>query len=106
MRFITGIVLISAAGLMGCGTATVGASRTTSIPKDAPATCSSYCRDMGLSLSAVVVMADNVGCVCAVPGAAGSAAPAAAPVNGSPGAAAGGMAALMLQAQSRKRNDN
>ena len=39
-------------------------SDLTTIPKDTAAVCESVCGGMGLSLGAVVVIADQVGCVC------------------------------------------
>jgi hypothetical protein len=68
--------------------------RNVSLPKDAAGTCASHCHEIGLALSSVVIMADNVGCVC-------SAASQSAPQS-APGAAAGGMAALMMAEQSRR----
>lgn len=65
------------------------------VPFDAPQKCSEYCTKMGLGLGAIVVMANNVGCVCTPNGRAAS-----AEMQG--GAAAGGMAALMLQQQQQQ----
>jgi hypothetical protein len=90
-------ILLVAAGLplAGCA-AQVGAGGMISVPKDAPATCSGYCSDMGLSLAAVVVMASNVGCVCEPRGKAASEEHGAS-------AAAGGMAAIIVQEESRRQ---
>jgi hypothetical protein len=73
--------------------ATVGTGGAIYVPRDAAATCSSHCNDIGLALNSVVIMASNVGCVC-------SAAPAAA------GAAvsAGGMSAVLMAAEQQRRN--
>jgi hypothetical protein len=62
------------------------------VPFDAPQKCSDYCTKMGMGLGAVVVMANNVGCVCTPNGRASS-----AEMQG--GSAAGGMAAILLQQQ-------
>jgi hypothetical protein len=87
-----GIVL---AFIAGC-TAPVGTSGSTTLPKDSAPQCASICRDIGLSLESVVVMANNVGCVCsALPPAQAPAGPPSAHA----GSAAGGMAAIMMQQQ-------
>jgi hypothetical protein len=70
----------------GCA-ATVGTSGAIYVPRDAAATCAAHCHEVGLALSSVVIMANNVGCVCS----------AAATADN--GAAAGGLAALMMQQQ-------
>jgi hypothetical protein len=78
--------------LAGCE-AHVGLSNSlTTLPKDAAATCGSYCGQMGLTLSSVVVMANNVGCVCS---------PKNATVS-TGGAAAGGMAAILIQEEEER----
>ena len=63
--------------------ATVGTNSTTTLPGDSAATCASKCREIGLPLDSVVIMASNVGCVCS------------ATARPSAGAAAGGMAAIL-----------
>lgn len=79
--------------LGGCAArAPVGTNRTIYVPKDAAATCAAHCQGIGLTMTAVVIMADNVGCVCSAAG------PSIA------GATAGGMAALMVQAQQSRAN--
>lgn len=80
--------------LAGCA-AQVGASGMVSVPKDAPATCSGYCSDMGMSLEAVVVMASNVGCVCEPRGKGAS--------EGHGAATAGGMAAIIVQEEQQRQ---
>jgi hypothetical protein len=45
--------------------ATVGADMM-SIPPDSAQRCDGHCRSIGLSLGAVAIMANNVGCVCQV----------------------------------------
>ena len=63
------------------------------VPKDARPTCESHCNEIGLSLNSVVIMANNVGCVCS-------------PAPGAPGAggavSGGGMAALLMEEQQRE----
>jgi hypothetical protein len=77
---------IAIVGATGCvGNATVGVG-VTHVPKDAATTCKAHCNEVGLSLNAVVIMADNVGCVCS-----------AVPEPTASGAAAGGMAAILRQ---------
>lgn len=79
-------------GLLCCGCpATVGTDAAIYVPKDAAATCTSHCNEIGLALNSVVIMANNVGCVCsAAPGGPGGA------VSG------GGMAALLMAQQQRR----
>jgi hypothetical protein len=48
--------------LAGC-VAPVGVSGL-SIPRDAGNVCSQQCRSIGMNLSAVAIMANNIGCVC------------------------------------------
>jgi hypothetical protein len=47
--------------------ATVGVDAR-SIPTDAAQTCARHCQTIGMRLSAVAIMAENVGCVCQPPG--------------------------------------
>jgi len=71
---------IAALALLAAACAARPVSGLTTIPKDTPASCSSICENMGLKLGAVVVIANEVGCVCqksAAEGAAGAAAVAA-----------------------------
>jgi len=64
-----GISWILAVGLLlavlpvtGC-VATVGVANA-SIPSDAAQTCGGHCQSIGMQLSAVAIMAENVGCIC------------------------------------------
>jgi hypothetical protein len=83
-------------GLCGAGcAATVGTTGSVYVPKDAAATCSTHCNEIGLTLNSVVIMADNVGCVCS-----------AAPPPTANGATAGGMAALMMAEEQRRQSSN
>lgn len=89
---LLGVLLLATTG---CA-ATVGSEKT--IPSDSAQTCAGYCRDIGLELDCVVIMASNVGCVC-------RAAPPLVP--GAPGAAAGGtaggaMAAIIAAEQAQQ----
>jgi hypothetical protein len=47
----------------GCNAA-VGVSGGVQVPRDAATTCGNHCASIGLQLSAVAIMANNVGCVC------------------------------------------
>ena len=64
-----------AAAWAGCAARPV--SGMTTIPRDTPASCSSICENLGLKLGAVVVIANEVGCVCQKPAADASAGAAA-----------------------------
>ena len=48
--------------LVGC-TAVVGA-KGVKVPEDSAAQCEQHCESIGMELSAVAIMANNVGCVC------------------------------------------
>jgi hypothetical protein len=74
--------------------ATVGHAGAVSVPKDSSQICASSCTDLGMTLSSVVIMANNVGCVCA-PKATASTDPGAA--------ASAGMATLFLQQQQQQQ---
>ena len=50
--------------LLAAGCAVRPVSTFTTIPKDTPGYCGGVCENMGLKLSAVVVISDQVGCVC------------------------------------------
>jgi hypothetical protein len=52
---------------VGACMATVGVNNV-SIPKDAAKICAGHCRSIGMTLSAVAIMAENVGCVCQASG--------------------------------------
>ena len=93
MRALTRVLGIAFVALLGTSCMTpVGAGPFGHVPLDAPAKCSDYCSQMGLTLGAVVVMAGNVGCVC-TPVHGGSSARDTAP------ATAGGMVAILIQQQ-------
>jgi hypothetical protein len=80
----------------GCAPkADVGVSGRIEVPRDSAGTCTSLCGSIGLTLDSVVVMANNVGCVC-------RAAPAAPPAS-TTSAASGGMAAILIQQQQQQQ---
>lgn len=60
-----------ALGAAAC-VAPVGTSGLLSVPKNAGTTCAEMCSSIGMSLTTVVVMANNVGCACAPPRAVGT----------------------------------
>ena len=78
-----------------CQPAPVGV-RGVDVSSDSTQQCVSLCNQIGLPLDSVVIMANNLGCVCraATPAAAPAQPPAAAPPGAS--ASAGGMAAIMI----------
>lgn len=84
--------LFSALLATGC-TADVGAS-SLSVPKDGATQCANQCAVMGLSLSAVAIMANNVGCVCQVQ--------PAARTQGTNAVAPAGMATILLAEEQRR----
>ena len=53
--------IVFVTSVAGC-TAPVGSSLR--VPSDAAGTCRNLCTGIGLELSAVAIMASNVGCVC------------------------------------------
>ncbi|HEY5949731.1 MAG TPA: hypothetical protein VIV40_29755 [Kofleriaceae bacterium] len=71
-----------------CQPAPVGV-RDVEVPRDATPQCGSLCAGIGLPLDSVVIMANNVGCVCRASAPPATTAPAAS-------ASAGGMAAIMI----------
>jgi hypothetical protein len=77
----------------GCP-ATVGKTGLVALPSDAAQTCAGYCAELGLELSAVAIMASNVGCICQPKNANTS--------ETSSSAVAGGMTTIML-AQERQQ---
>jgi hypothetical protein len=87
-----GFVLV----LGSCQAATVGSD--IKVPPDAADTCETHCRAIGLRLTAVAIMASNVGCVCQQAGEK-SAAPGGE-------ASAAGMATIMLQQQAQRQHEN
>jgi hypothetical protein len=92
-----GLLLAAAAPLASC-MATVGVN-SMSIPRNAAQTCDRHCQTIGMRLSAVAIMAENVGCVCQfVPqpqASAGEAGELATPIAG--------MATIVLQAAAARQ---
>src|SRR5215475_9655646 len=64
---------LAALSLTAC-MAPVGTSGVVSVPPDAAQSCAQHCQTIGMRLTAVAIMANNVGCVCQSPAPAGSAA--------------------------------
>lgn len=59
--FVATATLLMLSFLGGCS-AQVGSSLK--VPPNSKEICTNHCRDIGMSLSAVAIMANNVGCVC------------------------------------------
>jgi len=79
---LLGLVAVSLA-FTACE-ATVGA-KNLSIPRDAAHQCAVHCQSIGLTVTAVAIMAENVGCVCQyIPKAPPAPAPAAPPAVPAP----------------------
>jgi hypothetical protein len=66
--------LVLAALLLTACMAPVGTSGVVSVPPDAAQSCAQHCQSIGMRLTAVAIMANNVGCVCQSPTPPGSAA--------------------------------
>ena len=77
-------LVLAALSLTAC-MAPVGTSGVVSVPPDAAQTCTQHCQAIGMRLTAVAIMASNVGCVCQNPAPAGSA--AASSSRAAPGSA-------------------
>ena len=79
----------------GACTAPVGSNLE--VPSNATSTCETHCRSIGLELSAVAIMANNVGCVCQR---------ARSPQLTSDGgeSVTAGMATIMLQQEEQERS--
>ena len=90
------LALILVLAFTAACTAPVGSAR--SVPPDAAGQCASQCGEVGMALDSVVIMANNVGCVCR--GRSGAPAGAAAPAGASAG---GGMAAIMIAMQQQQQ---
>ena|SRR5450631_80453 len=94
-------LLLSIAIVASCA-APVGLT-TTTLARDSGQQCVEYCQILKMPLESVVVMGNVVGCVCDARPATTPASPATpAPVStSSEGAAAGGMAALIVDESRR-----
>jgi len=98
MKHIIVLALVVGLSTLGCGQAAVGTAGGVTVPTDAAATCVQHCSEIGLSLDSVVIMANNVGCVCR----ASSSANASSSVS-TGGQPAGGMAALIVAAAAERQ---
>jgi hypothetical protein len=77
--------------LVACRQAPVGVERA-ELASDTTPRCAEQCSRIGLTLDSVVIMAENVGCVCR----------AALPPGQTSASTAGGMTAIMLAEQARQ----
>jgi hypothetical protein len=91
---LPGVLALAALLASGCA-ATVGTGTGIYVPSDAANTCRAQCQSIDLGLGAVVVIANNVGCVCQPRG-------TQAAQSGSV-AVAGGMAAVMQIQQAQQQ---
>jgi hypothetical protein len=81
---------------LGACMATVGVNNY-SVPKNSARICAGHCKSIGMTLSAVAIMAENVGCVCQA-GSASASDEEASNDSGKLSAPAAGMATIALQA--------
>lgn len=79
--------------LMSACNAAVGVSGGVQVPRDAATTCAEHCSSLGLQLSAVAIMANNVGCVCQPR----NGAPVAATASDYSAGTSAGMATIAMQ---------
>ena len=92
------LAMIASLLLCACQPAPVWV-RNVDLRPDSAGQCVSLCQQIGLPLQSVVIMANNVGCVCAA---------APPPMTGAPGGvssaegASGGMAAIMIAEQQQR----
>ena len=98
MKRIIVLALVSGLSTLGSAQAAVGTAGGVTVPTDAAATCAQHCSEIGLSLDSVVIMANNVGCVCRASNAANAS--SSVSTGGQP---AGGMAALMVAAAAERQ---
>ena len=89
MRAIVAVLLLS---LVGCPSAPVGVKDPSRLEPSSAQQCSALCGQIGLTLDSVVIMAENVGCVCSVAKPPAPGTPATARAGGS-----GGMAAILIR---------
>ncbi len=108
MRSISACSFVFAVALTAC-VAPVGV-KGVSLPSDSTQQCADVCRQIGTTLADVVVMANNVGCVCE-PRSAAPAPPAAQsgsdkrPARNS-AATAGGVAAVLMAEEAQRQSDS
>jgi hypothetical protein len=92
------------AGCFGQREVPVGTGDMFEAPTNSASRCADVCHEIGLPLDSVVVMANNVGCVCGA--AALAPAPGTEPVStrgSAAGAASGGMVAILLTEEAARR---
>ena len=87
-------LLLSIIVQLGCIKTPVGSSAP--IPADAGQTCQDYCGEIGMVLSAVAIMADNIGCVCEPTS-------KSTQLDKEAASSAGGMVTVLLQQQAEER---
>ena len=92
LRFIASLSVVSVISLAACQPAPVGVRNLSVAPDSAPQ-CASLCQQVGMSLDSLVIMADNVGCVCELP----SAPPPSPAKTGQLGTPPAGMATIAAQ---------
>jgi hypothetical protein len=86
VKLLSGLAaMVVAVGLAACvHEAAPAVSPEIQVPPDSASVCAGHCSAMGLELSAVVLVGNRIGCVCA---------PSAPAPSGAPGASRGGAAA-------------
>lgn len=94
------VLALVAVILMSACNAAVGVSGGVQVPRDAATTCAEHCSSLGLQLSAVAIMANNVGCVCQPR----NATQVASASDYSAGTSAGMATIAMQQAEEEQRN--
>jgi hypothetical protein len=99
------------AALLACSgcDAPVGTHGAVNVPSDSAQICENHCASIGLGLSAVAIMANNVGCVCQPKAPDGGTKPAdSTPEDAEKqanNALTAGMATLMLQEEARRQQE-
>ncbi|NLE85214.1 MAG: hypothetical protein GX607_02330 [Myxococcales bacterium] len=90
--FVSSIPLLLLTSLLPACTAHVGAE-TVQIPSNSASICARQCRSIGLQVTAVAIMANNVGCVCQH----GSQASVGSDLVAQSSTTAAGMSTIMMQ---------
>ena len=93
-----GLAVLRVVVLAGSAACTAPVGSKLDVPADAAATCAGHCEEIGMRLSAVAIMADNVGCVCEPR--SGAVSPSAARETAT---SAAGMATILMQQQAADR---
>ena len=99
-RMIRGILVALGATVVLCSGCQARVGSDVEVPEDAAQTCQGHCHSIGMELSAVAVMANNVGCICQFRGGAASGAVSDAEAKA---AITAGMATIMLQAHAQQQ---